>query len=1038
MKKIHHILATTLMAAVALSTSTPAQAEGTAELGINGRVQNTTQLLIDIVNSGERISWRGEGTLTVTPPVGLPFVLINTAQSLPLLVTGTYRATMSSTQNIANFDIGVVTGPLLGTPVSGGRLHSVQWNLAIGTRTQATALNHSFYARVGGGAADKDAIIEVDFTGLNGNFHRFGMNSTGVNGRNDGRSGDTNSSFTPEFPLYLNPPSVRLGGVLTPTIRDLGFSAAPDEEACGLVEQGVGGLFKLTTDVVGTAHVICDLNRDGVISFFDGGDVSLLKRTTTGVNELPWNGKNNDGVAVPTGAYVCEAFVTTGELHFLGEDIETSFPGLRIYDLSEDNVTSTPLRMFWDDSLLRPAADVNMPAPLNVPGLVTSPADGMLSSAKGSPAVANTSARAWGNFADNGLRGNDEVTDTWSFARASTRARLTLTVVDGTLDTDNDGLTDIGELCLHGTDPEDDDTDDDGITDGNEVTAGTDPLDIDSDNDGLQDGTEIGLTAPQGVDTDLAIFIADADPTTKTDPLNADTDGGSVKDGDEDINHNGRVDPLETNPTAGNGADDLTRDSDGDGIPDLIEIATGTDPNDVDSDDDGISDGDEDSNHNGIVDAGETDPRDLDSDNDGLQDGTELGVTTPTAGTDLTVFIADADPTTTTDPLNPDTDGGSVIDGQEDANHNGRIDAGETDPNRAIDDVPGLDTDGDGIPDLVEIGTGTDPLSDDSDGDGIKDGVEDANHNGSVDEGETDPRDGDSDDDGISDGDEDSNHNGIVDAGETDPRKVDTDGDGLQDGTELGVTTPNADTDLSIFIADADPTTTTDPLDADTDNGGVNDGIEDENHNGAIDEGERDPNDGSDDIVDSDGDGIPDDVEVATGTDPNNADSDGDGLPDGIEDANHNGVVDEGETDPRNPDSDGDTLLDGDEDANHNGTVDTGETDPRDPDTDDNGICDAPEVTIPGGCEPDDGDSDDDGILDVDDNCPTVANADQKDGDNDGIGDACDEDADNDGYIDAVTIEGGGFTSCAQGTTPLPLGALLGLLLLNRRRRRQN
>ncbi len=35
-------------------------------------------------------------------------------------------------------------------------------------------------------------------------------------------------------------------------------------------------------------------------------------------------------------------------------------------------------------------------------------------------------------------------------------------------------------------------------------------------------------------------------------------------------------------------------------------------------------------------------------------------------------------------------------------------------------------------------------------------------------------------------------------------------------------------------------------------------------------------------------------------------------------------------------------------------------------------------------------DTDEDGVLDVDDNCPSVANADQADTDNDGIGDACD------------------------------------------------
>ncbi|HYP39114.1 MAG TPA: thrombospondin type 3 repeat-containing protein [Chloroflexia bacterium] len=45
-------------------------------------------------------------------------------------------------------------------------------------------------------------------------------------------------------------------------------------------------------------------------------------------------------------------------------------------------------------------------------------------------------------------------------------------------------------------------------------------------------------------------------------------------------------------------------------------------------------------------------------------------------------------------------------------------------------------------------------------------------------------------------------------------------------------------------------------------------------------------------------------------------------------------------------------------------------------------------------------DSDGDGVADIADNCPTVANADQADADNDGIGNACDSDDDNDGVAD--------------------------------------
>jgi len=38
------------------------------------------------------------------------------------------------------------------------------------------------------------------------------------------------------------------------------------------------------------------------------------------------------------------------------------------------------------------------------------------------------------------------------------------------------------------------------------------------------------------------------------------------------------------------------------------------------------------------------------------------------------------DPATKTDPLNPDSDGDRLKDGYEDANQNGKVDPGETDP----------------------------------------------------------------------------------------------------------------------------------------------------------------------------------------------------------------------------------------------------------------------------------------------------------------------------------------------------------------------
>jgi hypothetical protein len=219
-------------------------------------------------------------------------------------------------------------------------------------------------------------------------------------------------------------------------------------------------------------------------------------------------------------------------------------------------------------------------------------------------------------------------------------------------------------------------------------------LDPDSDNDGLFDGTELGLDcANPDTDATKATCVADADGgATVTDPLDADTDDGGVTDGGEDTNLDGAIDPGETDPTAGHGADDGSNiDSDGDGLTDGEEGTLGTDPHDADSDDDGVIDGQEpnpgvDSDGDGLINA-----LDPDSDGDGLHDGTEMGKDCSNADTDGTKgnCVPDADGgATTTSPLDPDTDHGGIPDGVEDANHNGQIDPGEGDPNDPSDDMP--------------------------------------------------------------------------------------------------------------------------------------------------------------------------------------------------------------------------------------------------------------------------------------------------------------------------------------------------------------
>lgn len=150
---------------------------------------------------------------------------------------------------------------------------------------------------------------------------------------------------------------------------------------------------------------------------------------------------------------------------------------------------------------------------------------------------------------------------------------------------------------------------------------------------------------------------------------------------------------------------DFVPDPDQDGLDNEEEAMVGTDPAQGDTDRDGLKDGeevhtihsdplDEDSDDDGVRDGAETEPGadsdgdtlvnalDPDSDGDGVFDGTELGVTSAPTGTDLAAmhFTADADRTTTTDPTKADTDGDQLPDGVEDQNHNGKIDLGESDP----------------------------------------------------------------------------------------------------------------------------------------------------------------------------------------------------------------------------------------------------------------------------------------------------------------------------------------------------------------------
>ena len=143
----------------------------------------------------------------------------------------------------------------------------------------------------------------------------------------------------------------------------------------------------------------------------------------------------------------------------------------------------------------------------------------------------------------------------------------TLTV-DGTVDTDDDGLSDTYELLL-GTDRSKVDTDGDGLPDGYEVYQTlTDPLVKDSDQNGRLDGDE---------DPDQDGLTRLEEFEHGTDPHNPDSDFDGWDDGYE----------------LKQGTDPLQSDTDQDGVMDSLEASFGFDPLNPDTEGNGVLDGDE-------------------------------------------------------------------------------------------------------------------------------------------------------------------------------------------------------------------------------------------------------------------------------------------------------------------------------------------------------------------------------------------------------------------------------------------------------------
>ncbi len=555
-----------------LMLGTTARAESLATLPIVMDLLPETDVYVDILDAAnEVILLDAAEPLDVYGPSGLYLgPVLPGERFFPTDGNGAYRFDIPRILNFLDLEVPGRTG---------GRVWSPDWRFDAGTFRKRAALSTSVHALVDGGADGADAVVTWKLDGFAGFVFRLASDDRGLPGA-EGRSVPfVGQVYDATLPIYLEPPQKARRNPIEPSLGPVDVDAAYGTcEGLALGAESMTLTFE--SNVRGTAHIVCDLDGNGIFDVVGGSDFQVLRPVTQGVNAIVWDGTTAFGESLPEGSYVCQVLLTVGEHHFVAYDVETSYPGFRYFESLADG-TFRGLPAFWDDGAVQ---GNDLPMPNGAPSLATSGPFGLFPGRYEDPADPLANARAWGSFVDGG-KGNEAWLDTFTWIDGVWSAPFALEVFDGVADVDADDLTDAAERCRYGTDPLLPDTDGDGLRDGREARGtGTDPVNPDTDGDCVLDGAEVFVNyAPVDSDGDGLI-----------DPLDGDDDGdgiatrlescgeldGGLLDGDlagnDNLDGDGYTNRVDRD-SDGDGYTDQREgvgDRDGDGNPDFLDADT--------------------------------------------------------------------------------------------------------------------------------------------------------------------------------------------------------------------------------------------------------------------------------------------------------------------------------------------------------------------------------------------------------------------------------------------------------------------------------